>query len=112
MNSEPAVVAVGAEARPPAPAQPAGLETVSSSLAAPEIDLVWQPSAGAAGYRIYRREEDRSAQLLTPDLVRGLSFADTAVRPNTRYRYSVSAVDGEGREGPRSNEASEQVPAR
>jgi hypothetical protein len=76
------------------------------------VVLLWAaPEApDIAGYRVYRAEGTYGVPgLLGQELVTGLSLRDDSVRPGVRYRYSVSAVDTHGNEGPPA-ETSIEVP--
>lgn len=95
------------------PATPAGLQAVADAEAR-AIDLSWQPDTEAdlAGYRVYRREAGTSGR---PERVSGAtnpapSFRDTRAQPGHAYEYSVSAVDHDGNESPRSAEVEESLP--
>lgn len=112
MSGTPETVTVAAGASPAPPPPPEGLEAIATTLASPEIDLVWQPSAGAAGYRVFRATGDSAPVLLTPDPIPGLTYADHAVQAGARYRYSVSAVGPKGAEGRKSAEITEAIPGR
>jgi hypothetical protein len=65
--------------------------------------LLWvAPEAtDVAGYRIYR-QDDASAEKLSihAGLITALSYRDGTVRVGKEYRYSVTAVDTHGNEGP------------
>lgn len=110
VRSLPANVVVSATAKAPPPPPPTGLEGIVNTLAAPEIDLVWQPADGAVAYLIFRAEGDAAPVQLTPQPVAGLSYADPAVRVGVRYRYAVASVDASGSSGPRSADLMETVP--
>ncbi|MFH5884768.1 fibronectin type III domain-containing protein [Halalkalibaculum sp. DA3122] len=59
-----------------------------------------------AGYHLYRaRGDQESYTRLTRELLPALetAYLDTTVEPGNQYRYSVTAVDTAGNEGPRSN---------
>ena len=112
MSSPAATVTVSANAVAAPPMPPAGVEAVANTLAAPEIDLVWQPAEGAAAYRVYRAQDGGAAALLTTDPVHALTYADRTVRSGVRYRYSVASVSAIGSAGARSNEVTESIPAR
>lgn len=79
------------------------------------IDLSWSPvsDADVAGYAVYRRDSGSSAapsrvspagQPVAP------SFHDDAVQPGHTYLYSVSALDHDGNESPRSPEVEATLP--
>ena len=97
------------------PAAPAELQAVFSGPGQkPFIDLVWTPNSepDLAGYNVYRRDESGGeAVKLNSDLIKSPAFRDTEVAPGHRYVYSISAADVRGNESPRSEEASESVPA-
>jgi len=95
------------------PATPTGLQAVADPEAR-AIDLSWQPDAEAdlAGYRVYRREAGTSAQpqRVSGDVEAAPSFHDTSAQPGHSYEYSVSAVDKDGNESPRSAGVEESLP--
>ncbi|MGH9585597.1 MAG: fibronectin type III domain-containing protein [Acidobacteriaceae bacterium] len=94
------------------PATPSGLEAVADSEAH-SIDLSWQPDTepDLAGYRIYRRAAGSAAAPARIGAVAaGPSFRDTTAQPGRSYQYSVTAVDRDGNESPRSNEVEESLP--
>lgn len=101
------------------PSTPYGLGAVYSGEGQkPFIDLIWAPvtSADLAGYNIYRTESghaqgDQAAVKLNSELVNAPAYRDTAVAPGKTYAYSISAVDVRGNESPRSELATETVPA-
>ena len=105
-------VAIGADAKLPAPAVPTGLEAVASTLTSPEIDLVWQPVAGAVAYIVYRADGSGAHLPLMTRPVTSLSFTDHDVHAGVRYRYSVAAVGPDGTAGARSAEVTESMPSR
>ena len=108
-SSVPVTVTVSAASKAPPPSAPLGLEGLVNTLGAPEIDLVWQPAEGAAGYLVFRAEAGGAPQPLTAQPVPGLSYADSAIRAGVRYRYSVASVDANGASGSRSAEVVETL---
>jgi fibronectin type 3 domain-containing protein len=95
------------------PATPAGLQTVADAEAH-VIDLSWQPDTepDLAGYMVYRREAGSGAppvRISSPAQL-APSFRDTSTLPGHAYEYSVSAVDRDGNESPRSAEVEETLP--
>jgi hypothetical protein len=94
------------------PAVPQGLVAVADS-AAGAIDLSWTPDSDSdlAAYRVYRRDVQGGgpAQRVASVGVE-TSFRDTAVHPEHKYAYSVSAVDQSGNESKRSQEVEETLP--
>ena len=95
------------------PAVPQGLEAVADSemggQEAGSIDLSWNADTepDLAGYYVYRRTAGTDG---TPQRVSGATalpdpaWRDRAARPGVRYAYSISAVDADGNESPRSGE--------
>lgn len=78
--------------------------TIEAALAIPELTLAyaspadrvalsWTASAGASGYEIYRRNDDKAAELIAT--VSGTSYTDTAVTAEVPYYYSVAAVSAD-----------------
>jgi hypothetical protein len=89
------------------------------------VDLIWQPvdnsvakqiASPIAGYNIYREPLDtqghpaapRTRLNATPVPIPG--FHDTTAEVATRYRYSVTAVDGKGNESASASIALEPTP--
>lgn len=106
-----AVAAVADLAQPIAwPAPPTGLEARSQVLNSlfmrrKSVYLSWQPSAGAAGYFVYRADSPRGAYArLTPQPVAGTAYADLLLPADRHFYYVASAVDAEGRESNYSEE--------
>jgi fibronectin type 3 domain-containing protein len=87
------------------PSQPADL---AATAAGPDqIDLTWtaavDPETGVDSYNVYRDGSLAGSTAAT-------SFSDTGLDPSTLYSYEVSAVNGEGLEGPKSDPASATRP--
>lgn len=103
IDSDPSTVIVSADAKLPLPMPPTNLEALANTLAAPEVDLVWQPpnDPGVTGYRVYRQESDTTT-LLTQDPLRGFTYVDKSVQPGRTYSYVVASVNttGEQRSAP------------
>lgn len=96
------------------PARPTGLQAVFSGPGQkPSIDVVWHPNVEAdfAGYNLYRHEPGSDRVKINTELIKSPAFRDPNVLPRHTYFYSVSAVDVRDNESPRSDEASETVPA-
>ena len=96
--SEPASATTQDGSGPTAPTDLAA-EPVSQT----QIDLTWtasqDPESGVDRYNVYRDSAPIGS-------VVGTSFADSGLERNTTYVYSVSAVNGEGIEGERSESVS------
>jgi hypothetical protein len=95
------------------PEAPTGLQAVFSGVGQqPFVDLIWNRLAGSEllDYNVYRREGAGAAAKINPEQVKTTSFRDTNVQSGKTYFYSVSAVDAQGNESPRSAEAHETVP--
>lgn len=96
------------------PKTPSGLQAVFSGPGQKLfIDLVWSPNGESdlAGYNVYRHEQDSQAVKINAEAVRAPVFRDSDVLPGHQYFYSITAVDVPGNESPRSEEATETVPA-
>jgi len=103
------------------PAAPAGLAAVAATADAadhaasgPSIDLSWLPVAESdlAGYAVYRHEGGGPWQRISPEQpVVGPAFHDPNVAPGHTYGYAVTAIDKQGHQSERSEEAIETVPA-
>lgn len=95
------------------PAAPGELQAVAD----PEghaIDLSWAPNTepDLAGYIVYRRDTASNAPAvrISPPNEVAPSFHDAGALAGHRYAYSVSAVDRDGNESPRSPETEETLP--
>jgi hypothetical protein len=91
-------------------ATPPTAVTVSASPNGQGVSLSWtaaaDPNSGVSLYRIYRGTTVGGAKSpLAEGLAGGLSYQDSDTTPFTTYYYEVSAVNGNGVEGMRSNEA-------
>jgi hypothetical protein len=95
------------------PAAPQELQAVADPKAR-AIDLSWQPDTEAdlGGYLVYRRDAGSNTQpvRISPSAQPAPSFRDANVMPGHSYEYSVSAVDQDGNESPRSAEVEETLP--
>ena len=84
-------------------AQPVHALTAPKNLTAnvastTQINLKWDRVLGASSYRVFRA----SKQIAT---VRGTTFSNINLTPNTTYSYNVAAVDTRWRQSPLSNTA-------
>jgi hypothetical protein len=85
------------------PAVPTGLTAVPGSRT---IDLVWDRNTEKdfASYRIFRDGQQIAEGITAP------AFSDRDVKPGTKYRYQVSALDNAGNESARSVPAEAVIP--
>ena len=98
---------------PEVPAGLAAVATTGENGAGPAIDLSWQAELDPelAGYVVYRREGEAEWKRISPDTPSiAPAFHDGGVEAGHTYRYSVSALDKNGRESARSAETQETVP--
>jgi fibronectin type 3 domain-containing protein len=88
----------------PVIAAPSDLTATAASSS--QINLSWNPVAGAASYEIYRTTT-AGGESATPSAIgiTGTSYTDTLLNPGTPYYYTVEAVEGVAH-GTASNEAS------
>ena len=93
--------------------------TAVQAIADPQaraIDLSWAPNTepDLAGYIVYRRDLASSGPSVrvSPPGETAPSFRDASALYGHRYAYSVSAVDRDGNESPRSAETEESLPQR
>ena len=82
-GATPAIPAVASPA-----SAPAGLTVIDTSDTS--ADLAWTPSTGATAYRIQRAAADGPFAAVGD--IAGFSFGDTGLKPQTSYRWHVSAV--------------------
>lgn len=85
------------------PAVPSGLSAVPGSRS---IELVWDRNAEKdfAGYRVFRDGLQIAEGLTAP------AYSDRDVKPGTRHRYQVSALDNAGNESAKSSVAEALIP--
>ncbi len=83
------------------PTAPTNVE--ATTISQTQVDLTWtaseDPETGVEQYKVYRDGTVVGAVVST-------SFADTGLQQNTTYVYTISAVNGEGIEGERSQSVS------
>ena len=81
----------------------AAVTGVAATLDGTQARVAWQPAADTdnlSGYNIYRLPAaGETAERLNTQAVQALNFVDAAVQNGTGYRYRVTAVDLQGREG-------------
>ena len=87
------------------PSAPRRLDALSEGRI---VRLAWDPvpASDLAGYLVYRAEGEGAPVQLTPKPIKDSFMTDEAVKPGTRYRYTVRAIDTTGNLGPASSEAS------
>ena len=93
------------------PAAPTGL----AAVAAPDegaIDLSWAPNTETdlAGYAVYRSSAGGEAVRISPPgkPIDTPAFRDATAQPGHEYVYSVTAIDRDGNQSPRSAEVKER----
>jgi hypothetical protein len=86
------------------PPAPTGLTAVASTQKG-RILLSWQPSPGAASYKVKRSMTSGGPYTTVATGVTTTSYTDGGLRTKTTYYYVVSAVNQAG-ESPNSNQAS------
>jgi hypothetical protein len=95
------------------PRTPTGLQAIADPEAR-AIDLSWTPNTESdlAGYIVYRRDvaSNVPAERISPPGTVAPAFRDPNAHPGHRYAYSVSAIDHDGNESPRSAEVEESLP--
>ena len=74
-----------------APGAPTGLHV--TPLSGDSIELSWSPSAGAAGYTVYRLNGSAWDEIASPATNR---FLDQGLTASTTYTYAVDSVDSSG----------------
>jgi hypothetical protein len=96
---------------PPAP--PTGLAAVAASDEG-AIDLSWAPNTETdlAGYAVYRSTVGSEAVRISPlgKPIDTPAFRDATAQPGREYAYSVTAIDRDGNQSPRSVEIKESLP--
>jgi hypothetical protein len=87
---------------PPPP--PTGLAVVPREGG---LDVVWSPSPAAdlGGYRVYRATGEGAAEVVAEVAAEETAWHDTVVRAGVLYRYTLTALDRAGNEGPPSGSA-------
>lgn len=97
------------------PPAPQGLVVVfvpATGNAPAHMDLTWDITneTNVAGYNVYRREGNLSAQRVNTSLVLAPAFRDFSIRPGESYTYTVTAVDSADNESPPSASVSGSIP--
>jgi chitodextrinase len=91
------------------PTKPESL--TATALSSTQIDLKWTASSdnvGVAGYDVYRVAGSATATKVATN-IKGTSFGDAKLNPNTRYTYYVVARDSAGNLSPASAKVSAQT---
>jgi hypothetical protein len=75
-------------------------------------DLVWKqsPDADTVGYIVYRADPDLDFLRITPAPLASPELTDAGLASGVTYHYQVTAIDGEGNEGPPSATATLTTP--
>jgi hypothetical protein len=76
-----------------------------------QVRLIWRPAEGeeAAGYLVYRREQDGELRRITERPVQETEYQDAGVAGGRIYYYRVTAVDALGHESAPRNEVSARL---
>ncbi|MDR1341813.1 MAG: fibronectin type III domain-containing protein [Prevotellaceae bacterium] len=75
---------------------PAGLTGLTGQVAKTGVELAWEASEGAAGYRIYKDDGEQSEATTLVAAVPGLSCVVEGLTAATAYTFSVEAFNGGG----------------
>ncbi|MDR1342085.1 MAG: fibronectin type III domain-containing protein [Prevotellaceae bacterium] len=78
------------------PSIPDELTGLTGQVAKTGVELAWEASEGAAGYRIYRDEGSLDEATTPVDTVSGLSCVVEGLTAATAYTFSVEAFNGGG----------------
>jgi hypothetical protein len=73
------------------------------------VSLFWpaNPEPDVIGYHIYRSEDEKTWNKITPRPITTITFSDRQVQIGKRYFYQITAVDNAGNESERSEVKSE-----
>ncbi len=90
------------------PAVPKGLEALAGSAS---IELSWEQNTESdlRGYYVYRAAGEGAWERLG-DVIEVPDYSDRTVKPGTRYRYAISAIDRSGNESQRSAAVETSLP--
>lgn len=91
-----------------APSVPSNLQATATSTT--QVSLSWTVSTDNVGVASYRVQRDGVTVASGAALI-GATFVDTGLTANTRYTYTVSAVDAAGNRSAESTSASVNTPA-
>ena len=87
------------------PAKITGVTVVASTS---NFRVFWDASSASdlAGYTVYRRNEgEKTPKVIGKAEATQTLFIDNDIKEGSVVYYSVSAIDNDGNEGPRSDEA-------
>ncbi|HSD44401.1 MAG TPA: PQQ-dependent sugar dehydrogenase [Burkholderiales bacterium] len=83
------------------PSVPTGL---AATVSGTQVNLSWSPSTDAGGCRVATYRIYRDNRLIATISAPTTSYSDAGLRPNTRYRYRVSASDEPGNDSARTQQ--------
>jgi chitodextrinase len=91
-------VAFNTAAPPPPPAAPTGVS--ATAISSTQIDVAWQASTGATGYRVERSVDGGMTWTKAATTVDATTFSNTGLVPSTRYSYRIIATSADGASAP------------
>jgi hypothetical protein len=112
-DSQPLVLTLKDIFPPAAPQNLVAVYVPATAEAPAHVELSWgiSPEADAAGYRVYRSEqEEKTGTRLTQELLLTPTFRDMSVTAGKAYTYTVTVVDRAGNESSFSAPVSISVP--
>ncbi|HLF71355.1 MAG TPA: LamG-like jellyroll fold domain-containing protein [Dehalococcoidia bacterium] len=100
---------IGEIAGVPDESPPSAPSNLVATVSISNVSLTWaaaaDPETGITSYRIYRDTQPGTAKTLLAEVPGNTTAYVDNTSPETDFFYDVAAVNGDGTEGPRSNEA-------
>jgi chitodextrinase len=83
---------------PPPPAAPTGVS--ATPISSTQIDVTWQASSGATGYRVDRSVDSGATWTTAGTTAGATTFSNTGLTPSRTYWYRIIATNGAGDSAP------------
>ena len=79
------------------PARPANVTLVSAKAVSGGIQVTWKEAAGAATYKVYRKDAANPDWTALTTTATGTSYVDKTAKPGVKYTYTVRGVASDGK---------------
>ena len=81
----------------PTPSRPANVTLVSAKAVSGGIQVTWKEAAGAATYKVYRKDAANTSWTALTTTATGTSYVDKTAKAGVKYTYTVRGVAEDGK---------------